>query len=86
MSMQVEYHDDNDILYITSTDWKYRYAYFPTKLTNGKWVWLKQYYVRFYTGLNHSGFISNIERVDIFHVITNPVNAIFSPDMWENGK
>ena len=67
----------DDRLIITSTGWKKLYAFFPIKLNNGKWIWLKPFYGRTFTGLNGTGFFQDIEFADVFYVITHPNKSIF---------
>lgn len=76
-------NDDNRII-IQSTGWKQLYAYLPVKLINGKWIWFKPFFTRAFIGVNGTGFFQKTEFADIFYVMANPDNAIFSPEMWKN--
>lgn len=72
------YFVDTDNLVLKTSGWLSKYAWVPTKLTTGRWIWFKPYYVRWTAFVSKNGFDSIYEYGDLFYVISNPtVEGIF---------
>jgi len=70
----------DDYFPIKSSKWCKKFAYYPIKLTNGKWIIFKSYYYRKTLGLCKDGFCDLEEYGDIFYVMIHPDSSQYLLD------